>query len=361
MTSLPLAGRTLPISSGIESESREFVRVLMARAETFRAKCEMEHVTTSLADRTLIIEVPSGPRVDNIDVTHAFVRSAPESLGDSAFHLTVIDDRFNDELPIGGWPSTAHAPWGTLRPESTAPYRIALDRHTQSVSAFDTRSGRAVVWMRSFDDFPYWAAATPFRLVLSWMADTFDAEFVHGAVIGDGHTAVLAVGPSGAGKSTSSLLQIAEGFHVPADDYVVLRGGMLFPIYTRAKLHDSSLPVVQDRIGPVSVVNADVPGQKRIIDLTSLNREVGLGPVTLSAVVRTHQGSRAEMESIGRGQALAALAPYSISGLLGGNILSLARLARECASVPALSWTIQRDVARDAHTFTEVWEQAHAS
>lgn len=333
----------------------------MARAEAFQTQCEMTHVTTMLADRPLVIELPREPRADGIDVSGGFVHRTPVNLNESAFQLTVIDDRFNQELPIGQWPSTAHAPWGTLRPESTAPFRIALDRHTQTVSAFDTRSGRAVVWMRSFDGLPYWAAATPFRLVLSWMADTFDAEFVHGAVISKGRTAVLAVGPSGAGKSTSSLLQIAEGFHVPADDYVVLRDGMLFPIYTRAKLHDSSLPVVRDRLGPVSVVNAEVPGQKRIIDLTELNREVNVGPFSLSAVVKTHQGSQAAVGQIAKGRGLASLAPYSISGLLGGNILSLARLARECEGAKALSWTIERNASRDAKTFAQVWEQAHAS
>jgi hypothetical protein len=351
----------LPSDRSVETESRDFVRVLMARAEAFQTKCEMTHVTTMLADRSLIIEFPCEPRADGIDVSGAFVHGAAVNLNESAFHLTVIDDRFNQELPIGQWPSTAHAPWGTLRPELSAPFRIALDRHTQTVSAFDTRSGRAVVWTRSFDGLPYWAAATPFRLVFSWMADTFDAEFVHGAVISNGRTAVLAVGPSGAGKSTSSLLQIAEGFHVPADDYVVLRDGVLFPIYTRAKLHDSSLPVVRDRLGSVSVVNPDAPGQKRIINLTELNRGVNVGPVSLSAVVQTLQGSRARVERIGKGRALASLAPYSISGLLGGNILSLARLARECEGARALSWTIERNASRDADAFANVWEMAHAS
>jgi hypothetical protein len=351
----------LLISSSYEQESREFVRVLLARAETFRDRGDMTQITTPLADRPLLIEAPSDARADGLDVSGAFAGFPLESVRDAGFHLTVIDDRYGQELPIGAWASTAHAPWGTLRPDLTAPFRIALDRHTQTVSAFDTRSGRAVVWMRNFADLPYWAAATPFRLVLSWMADTFDAEFVHGAVIGDGRTAVLAVGPSGAGKSTSGLLQIARGFEVPADDYVILRDGMLFPVYTRAKLHDSSLPVVRDLLGPISIVNEGALGQKRIIDLATLNRNAGSGPMALRAVVQTRQGTQARGATISKGRALASLAPYSISGLLGGNILSLARMARECAATCALSWTVQRDPEKDAEAFADVWEQAHAS
>lgn len=360
MTPRPLAGHTLP-TSDCEASAREFVRVLLARAEAFRARCEMRSIRATLADRPVAVEVPVSSREDGIDVSQAFIKVSPMDSDAPLFSLTVIDDRFGSELPIGRWPSTAHAPWGTLRPDRTAPVRVALDRHTQTVSAFDTRTGRAVVWMRRLADLPYWAAATPFRLTLSWMADTFGAEFVHGAVIGDGERAVLAVGPSGAGKSTSGLLQLAQGFQVAVDDYVVLCNGVLYPVYTRAKLHDASIPIIRDTVGPLMIVNENIGGQKRIVDLCSLNRGGVLRSMSLKAVVETRQGSSAGMALITSGRALASMAPYSISGLLGGNILSLGRMARECSGVPTMAWTVQRQPNRDAEAFSQVWERALAS
>lgn len=363
MTPLHWDGPTLPTPSRHSHAYREFARLLFARAEAFYARQSSRTVLVPLADRSLSMHLPADERGDGIDPAKAFLdrTSVPEAGDIAQFSLSVIDDRFGMELPQGAWPSTAHSPWGTIRSDESAPYRIAIDRHTQTVSAFHTGTGRAVIWMRDYSALPYWAAATPFRLVLSWMCDTFGAEFVHGAAVGDGRTAVLAVGPSGAGKTTSALLLIPHGFRVSADDYLILHDNVLHPVYRRAKMHDSSLALIRQLVQPVEPLNPTAPGQKRIVDLETLQDSSGLSPMTLKAIIRPVQADDAGAVPSSGGRLLAALAPYSISGLLGGNVLSLGRLAQACSRVAAFEWNVERVPRRDASTFQRIWESVHAS
>lgn len=363
MTPLRWDGLTLPTPSRHSHAYREFARLLFARAEAFYARQPSRTVLVPLADRSLALHLPENERGDGIDPAKAFVglTSMPHAGSITQFSLSIIDDRFDMELPQGAWPSAAHAPWGAIRADETAPYRIAIDRHTQTVSAFHTGSGRAVIWMREYAALPYWAAATPFRLVLSWMCDTFGAEFVHGAAVGDGMSAVLAVGPSGAGKTTSTLLLIPYGFRVSADDYLILHDNVLHPVYRRAKMHDSSLALIRQLVHPVEPLNPTEPGQKRIVDLENLQDSSGLRPMTLKAIIRPVHAHDAGAVPTSGGRLLAALAPYSISGLLGGNVLSLGRLAQACSRVAAFQWNVERVPGRDASVFQRVWESVHAS
>jgi hypothetical protein len=146
-------------------------------------------------------------------------------------------------------PSTDWArPWtetGRVVPaELTYPLRVFLDRQVGIAYAFDPRSRRAAVWIRRERELDLRSFITPFRVLLSWMADTFDAEVVHAsAAVVDGRGLLLS-GASGSGKSTLAIGLGLAGHAMISDDCVLVHDSTAHAVFARAKLDEAAVRLV---------------------------------------------------------------------------------------------------------------------
>ena len=128
--------------------------------------------------------------------------------------------------------------------ELTYPFRVFLDRQVGVAYAFDPRSGRAAVWIRRERELDLRSFITPFRVLLSWMANTFDAEVVHGsAAVVDGRGLVMS-GASGSGKSTLAIGLGLAGHPMISDDCVLVHDSTMHAVFARAKLDDAAVRLV---------------------------------------------------------------------------------------------------------------------
>lgn len=266
---------------------------------------------------------------------------------DIDFRLTVIDDQDTHHHPDIDWPMEWFEPFGVLRPELSGPYRFALDIHSKSLGVYDPRTREAVVWFHDIERIPYWFAATPFRLQLSWFADSFDGEMIHAAGIEVERGVALLVGPGGAGKSTLTLSAMVHGSRTLGDDFLLIENRHAYPIYRRTKFHDSTLNLFGDAASPIGpVLNADNPGEKRIMNIDDdLLCTSGL-PVTAVFVPRI--GTRAHVSRLSEPQAVRSALGPTMMGLLGGSRDTLHRIVNLIRSVPTFEIEVGPDMADNA-------------
>lgn len=299
--------------------------------------------TFGLGERTVELIVPVHVNASHVPIEGAFFTVQSEA---PDFQITVLDNSVAGGPPTFDWPSSWNEPFGAMRGERSYPHRFAFDIHSRSFCTFDPRSGHAVVWFHDVTQIPYWVAATPFRLQLSWMADTFDGEMIHAAGVRLGDEAVLIVGPSGAGKSTLALASVLAGHTLLGDDFLLLTGNRAHPVYRRTKAHDASLSMLGDNIANIgSVINAGVVDQKRIIetnlaDMESIGCKVG-------AVFVPRIGCSTGVTTVNPSKVLLRTVGPSMQGLLGGSDATLHRIARLVSSVPTYEITVGPDLAEN--------------
>lgn len=216
-------------SPGRRSEqARRFAEQLIARssagAQSWRA--------ARLGPRTLNL----GIRDD--DPLSEFIRDAflPGREAPGMLELSVTRAGDLDRLPPLEW-AREWIDTGRIVPiEVTYPYRVFFDRQVGIVYALDQMSGRGAVWVRRDRELDLRSFITPFRLMLSWLANLFDAEVVHASAAAVDGQALLMSGASGSGKSTLAIALGMAGHGFIADDCVLLHGDAVYAVYSRAKL-----------------------------------------------------------------------------------------------------------------------------
>jgi hypothetical protein len=307
----------------------------------------------SLGSKSVKVTLPDRARHDHIDVLKGMF---------DINHCDYPDYGivFMDSVSTGYTPNTKNLdpydyPLGQVRSKFTAPFRMALDIHTGTVSVHDPRSGVVVVWRNDVTQYPYWAAATPFRLSFAWLADTFDGEMLHGAVLVRDQKALVMSGPSGAGKSTSSFIASSNGFEILSDDFFLFEKGRFYPVYRRGKLHDSSLELLKEF--RMKIINSDSINQKRIIELNYQNEKEILNGVEAKAFIIPDSQIMNGFEEAGSGAVLRNLAPYSISGILGGVERSLLRTKRAILNVPAYKLNLKQNEVALMNDLESIWDR----
>jgi hypothetical protein len=321
---------------------RTFVSSFFQEASELALNQEMTSFDISLAGKVVRIEVPRFDADFRISLQEAFFGTVAEPGVKPDFTISIIDSTNGPRSFELGFDWDWHLPLGVVDSVRTDPYRIAIDRHTQSISVFSPKEGKCVVWMPSYRDIPYWSAATPLRLQLSWIADSLGSEFIHAAAVKVGEKALLFAGLSGSGKSTLALRLAQLGFPLLGDDFLLAEGEKVTAVYRRLKVHDWAAA----RVLPNSwtVLNPHGVNEKRIVDP---GNELYTEELPIGAIVIPTVGEQFSIEPMTGGQALAALAPPTISGLLGGNESSLERLAAIAAGAPCYSLVVEESLLND--------------
>lgn len=328
------------------------IRTVDAMVAASRKVLNAPHESTKFLLGQHVVELHAPPHVNHagIRLDQAFL--ATETKSESDFHIIVIDDSFVGSSPQIDWPAQWHEPFGVVQHRYSRSYRFAIDFHSHSLSMYDPKTRQAVVWFHDVEKIEYWFAATPFRLQLSWFADTFGGEMIHAAGLEFGNSAALMVGPSGSGKSTLTLASMLEGIRMLGDDFLLLTGSDAQAIYRRAKVHDSTRKILGDRlieIGPV--MNADVAGEKRIVDTKPSQMREGLLPV--AAVFVPKIAKRAQVSSLSRSDAVRSTLGPTMIGLLGGSAGTLNRISSLVSSVPTFQIDVGPDLEANVHALID--------
>lgn len=327
---------------------RSFVNALMNEARDYSDAQSMVSFDIRLGESIVRVHVPSEDRELGIPLSSGFLPIGNEYSGEPDFTITVMDNSLWERRAQPHFQWDWHFPLGIIDQQRSGEYRVAIDRHTQTVSAFSPRERQCVVWMRNYQDLPYWSAATPLRLQLSWIADSLGIEFLHAAAVEVADKAILFAGPSGSGKSTLSLRLAQLGFPLISDDFLLATESTVQAVYRRLKVHDWSA----DRVIPANwtVLNRQAANQKRIVDPGD---EIVGETVPIGAIVIPEVGNSFAVEPISAGQALSAIAPASLSGLLGGNPESLQRIGHLVSNQPCYRLIVNEELLANPVMFLE--------
>ena len=327
---------------------RRFTESLIQESIDYSRDNETVAFDIQLGPALIRVKVPESDRHLKISLTNGFPQLKTSLDKSPDFSISIFDDTHRPRKTQLDFPPDWHFPLGEVDGERAPKFRVAIDRHTQSVSAFSINEGKCATWMPKYDELPYWSAATPLRLQLSWIADTLGLEFLHAAAIVHNGKAILFAGPSGSGKSTLALKLAQLGFPLVSDDFLLASETHVQAVYRRLKVHDwSALRVLPEHW---RVLNASENGQKRIVDP---GEDLITEPIPVSAIVVPEIGKVPELSRISQGQAFSAIAPASLSGLLGGSISSLQRISNLVSRYPCFHFKVSEGVLEDSKTLID--------
>lgn len=99
---------------------------------------------------------------------------------------------------------------------------LATDESRGIWNLYDREKNCALYWINNTFSLPPWEAASPFRIILHWLALQHKRQLIHSACIQFGDAAALLTGAGGSGKSTTTAAAIESGYTTCGDDFVLL-------------------------------------------------------------------------------------------------------------------------------------------
>jgi hypothetical protein len=215
----------------------------------------------------------------------------------------------------------------------TYPYRVFVDPLVGLVYVFDPMTRVAVVWIRRECELDLRSFLTPFRVLLSWIANSMNGEVVHAsAAVIDGR-GLLISGASGSGKSTLAIGLGLAGHRLISDDCLLVHEGTAYAVFARAKLDEASSALVGAGRLPLQALPG-TPRAKSYFTVDELGegftRQHRLNTLGLAAIHPT-SGHYAVTPR----RAFQMLSTDSMREVMGGttrNRLRIARLARSHAA-----------------------------
>jgi len=262
--------------------------------------------------------------------------------------------------PPRPWGESGHEPLGIVAAYSDSRVRCALDIHTSTLILHDREQHRSFTWYPAIADLPTWAKASPFRIPLSWLLNEHGMQMVHGAAVSLNGRAVLLAGPGGSGKSTTALACAFAGMGYLGDDYCAVEPEKrtVHMVYRTAKALRATvrmLPVLEDKI-----VNPDKVAEEKGImffdaDDVALVHSADLGAILLP---RISSDGRSRLQSASRRDAMHALLPSTVGGLMGGTDFTAKALLRLVQNVPAFTMELGTDLEGVKDAVSSVLERA---
>lgn len=303
---------------------RKFAGELWEDYFFFKNRDGMHREFIDFGGMKLQLNVPKSDLSWNISLHQAFRAEGDlDSSISPSYSISIFDDRYRQRQAQVTWPNNWHFPLGVIESKLTHPLRVAVDRHTQTLSVFDPTLREVLIWTPSLETMPYWAAATPFRLQLSWIANQQGWEFTHTAAVEYPGRVILLGGASGSGKSTLAMAATARGAKIVADDYLLVHGSLVCGVYDRVKMHENSLRFIDSAMS--IALNTYGVNEKKVFKIPESIGLLGWHQSKCIVIPRVSDQNRLSL--ISAGSAMRAIAPYSISGILGGNELSIKRIS----------------------------------
>jgi hypothetical protein len=248
--------------------------------------------------------------------------------------------------PDRPWGPSAHEPLGVVAAFSNDNVRCAFDLHTSSLIVYNYLRNSYYCWFPRIAELPAWAKASPFRVALSWLCNLHGVQIVHGAAVAVDGKAVLLAGSGGSGKSTTALACAISGMSYLGDDYCAVEpaAGKVHMVYRTAKVLGSTLAMLPS-LAPW-LVNGDRLGVEKGVMFLDSSQVALARSAQLSAILlpRLGRGARARLTPATRNEALAAVLPSTIGGLMGGTSATPRAIMQLVRSAPAFHLELGADL-----------------
>jgi hypothetical protein len=238
----------------INSKACEFAELFLSRASLYTKNYGISK-SISFGSESVKLFINQGTYFGNL-ISSAFLDSnLSENL--CKFDLHIWDSSFPDSIPNFDWANEFIFSNQVISFELSNPYRILFDRGQGMISVFDTKSNIGAVWMRDHSQLDARCFISPFRTIMSWIANSFGGEIIHASGVSINDEGFLISGPSGSGKSTLALYAALNGGSIIADDAVLYLDQKLYPIYSRAKISNDNSLLTTDKYNLVELVGSD--------------------------------------------------------------------------------------------------------
>jgi len=227
----------------IEPKAIMFCSEFMARAENYSQSYSSNN-QVMFGNHTLNLRINRKSEFGELILGSFIQKDSPEDM----FRLDIWDSEFPFSIPDHSW-SVPYQHTHTPVPfEITDPYRVYFDSSQGMIYVYDTENRIGSIWLRHSWELDIRCFITPFKLMLSWMALSINAEILHASAAQIGGKGFIFGGPSGSGKSTLALYAALSGNKILSDDTVLYDSGEVFAIYSRLKLNKDNPLINFDEI-----------------------------------------------------------------------------------------------------------------
>ena len=303
--------------------------------------------TVAVGKKTLQVQINAK---DNLSphIKSAFI---PSPAGMADFTLAIWRSGGGVELPNLNW-ARNYLVHDNLVPASlTNPYRIAFDKSQGFIYLYDEKTRHGAIWIAEDSKISLNSFVTPFRIMISWMAESFGGEIIHASAISKDGKGIIINGPSGSGKSTLALLCALEDFHFIADDVVLYHDGFMSAIYRYAKVDAHSSPC---DLSSYKLFQMDeTKDAKNILDLFQLGDKFQTSEKA-SALVLPIFAHLNQHAPISPSIAIKLLAPNSLRELMGGTPYNFRNLVNLTRQVPSYRIALSSDNAKNVNSVATI-------
>ncbi|MEI9906775.1 MAG: hypothetical protein WDO06_01710 [Actinomycetota bacterium] len=349
MTRALKAGHLQKMSEQAANKPQEFAREFFQISQRYTEQNSVS-TTIALGEEAITLAVDDKTPIGAL-IREAFITSEKPS----TFTLQIWDSSQGDALPDLSW-AKDYLFQDIVVPRSVSgALRIAFDKSQGFIYVYDPTTNFGSIWMRDHSLLAYASFITPFRLMMSWMANNFSGEIIHASAIGVGDRGVLINGPSGSGKSTLGLHAALKGYPVLADDVALLSKSKIYSVYSRAKAQSSSTPLSLKNLATFEI--ADMTNGKTVIPFNNFGEKF-LRSIDLRVLVLPIFAHLSHYEKLQPGVALKLLAPNSLRELFGGSPENFLRLSQLTKTTPAYRLALSEDSERNFENLLRIVEQS---
>ena len=270
---------------------------------------------------------------------------------DPKFTLEIWQSRDQSLLPNLSWAKDYLGSDRLLPYEITKPYKVAFDNSQGILYFYDPISKHASVWVDNDINISMASFITPFRMIFSWMAESFGGEIIHASAISRDKKGLLINGPSGSGKSTLALLCAQSGYNMLADDVVLFSDGQISAIYNYAKIDPRTSPIDISGINTFQVEDSSTA--KKIFHLNHFSENF-CNTVTANALIFPIFAHMNHFERINSKIALKILAPNCLRELMGGSSVNFKRLSQLVQSIPSYRVAVSTNNDKNLTTINQI-------
>ena len=238
---------------------------------------------------------------------------------------------------------------------------VCFDQHMEGVYIFNRADKKLLIWVPTYESFPYWAKASPFRIPFSWLAAEHKGEMIHCAALEISGQGILLAGHGGRGKSTTALNGALHGCKILGEDFILYLNDQIYAVYLKAKAHHGAH--LLNLISKGLCCPPPVTGQKTIIPLFNQPFEMILEfkPTSLYFPGIFPDDGINEITSISKAMALREFAVPSFFGLQGISPESLMTHSKLVRSVETWSLPMTGELDKDFARLKNHVEQVSVS